>query len=53
MDIDSVKKQIDQDLQNINTTEQLEGLKNKYLGRKGIIAELTGSITALPQEQRC
>jgi len=52
MDIDSVKKQIDQDLQNINTTEQLEGLKNKYLGRKGIIAELIGSIPALPQEQR-
>jgi phenylalanyl-tRNA synthetase alpha chain len=52
MDIESLGQQIDQDIQNINSSEELEEFKIKYLGRKGIIAELTSSIPGLPQEQR-
>lgn len=52
MDINVVQAQIEQDIQNINSTQSLEEFKIKYLGRKGIIAQLTGSIPALPKEQK-
>ena len=52
MDIESINQQIDQDIQNVNSSDKLEGFKVKYLGRNGIIAELTSSIPALPKEQR-
>ena len=52
MDIESIKTQIESDLQNVNSAQQLEAFKLKYLGRKGLIAELTGSIPTLPVEQR-
>jgi len=52
MDIESIKTQIDSDLTNINSLEALENFRLKYLGRKGIIAQLTNSIPTLPQEQR-
>jgi phenylalanyl-tRNA synthetase alpha chain len=52
MDIDSIRQQIDQDIQNINSALRLEEFKIKYLGRKGIIAQLTASIPGLAQEQR-
>jgi phenylalanyl-tRNA synthetase alpha chain len=52
MDIDAIQAQIELDLQNINSAKSLEEFKIKYLGRKGIISELTGSIPSLPKEQR-
>jgi phenylalanyl-tRNA synthetase alpha chain len=52
MDIESIKTQIESDLQNINSPEVLEEFRVKYLGRKGIIAQLTNSMPNLPQEQR-
>jgi len=52
MDIESIKTQIESDLQNVNSAQQLEAFKLKYLGRKGLIAELTGSIPTVPVEQR-
>jgi phenylalanyl-tRNA synthetase alpha chain len=52
MDIESIKTQIDQDIQNISSLEKVEEFKIKYLGRKGIISELTGSIPSVPKEQR-
>ena len=52
MDIESLKAQIDSEIQKINSAESLEELRVKYLGRKGILARLTGSIPGLPLEQR-
>lgn len=52
MDIDSIKTQIESDIQNINSAGELEGFKVKYLGRKGIISQLTASIPSLPKEER-
>jgi phenylalanyl-tRNA synthetase alpha chain len=52
MDIDSLKTQIDSDIQGVDSGETLEEFRIKYLGRKGIIAQLTSSIPTLPQEER-
>ena len=52
MDIDTIKTQIDSQIQHINSLEGLEEFRIKYLGRKGIIAELTSSIPNLPVEER-
>ena len=52
MDIEGIKAQVDSEIQNINSLAELEELRIKYLGRKGILAQLTGSIPALPSEQR-
>lgn len=52
MDIDAVKIQIESDFQNIGSAVSLEELRLKYLGRKGIIAQLTGSIPGLKKEER-
>ncbi|MCK9603355.1 MAG: phenylalanine--tRNA ligase subunit alpha, partial [Candidatus Omnitrophica bacterium] len=52
MDIESLKTQVDSDIQNINSPEALEEFRVKYLGRKGILAQLTSSIPSLPPEQR-
>jgi phenylalanyl-tRNA synthetase alpha chain len=52
MDINSIKAQIDSEIGNINSPERLEELRVKYLGRKGLIAQLTGSIPGMPQEER-
>jgi phenylalanyl-tRNA synthetase alpha chain len=52
MDIESLKTQIDSEIQKINSAASLEELRVKYLGRKGILAQLTSSIPGLPAEQR-
>ncbi|MDD5004925.1 MAG: phenylalanine--tRNA ligase subunit alpha [Candidatus Omnitrophica bacterium] len=52
MDIKSVKAQIDSDIDKINSLEALEAFSVKYLGRKGVIAELTSQIPSLAAEQR-
>ena len=52
MDINSIKAQIDSEIGNINSPETLEELRVKYLGRKGLIAQLTGSIPGMPQGER-
>jgi phenylalanyl-tRNA synthetase alpha chain len=52
MDIESIYPQIESDLENINTSQALEEFRAKYLGRKGIVAQLTSAIPSLPQEQR-
>jgi len=52
MDIDSIQTQIESDLAVVVSLSALEELRVKYLGRKGLIAELTGSIPGLPVEQR-
>lgn len=52
MDIESIKTQIESDIQNINSSDKLEEFKLKYLGRKGIIAQLTATIPTLSKEMR-
>ena len=52
MDIHAIKTQLDSDIQNVNSLSALEEFRVKYLGRKGIVAELTGSIPTLPKEER-
>jgi len=52
MDIETIKTQIDSEIQNINSSQSLEEFRVKYLGRKGIIAQLTSTIPTLPQQER-
>ena len=52
MDINIILKEIDLEINNINSPESLEQFRLKYLGRKGIVAQLTASIPTLPQGQR-
>ena len=52
MDINSIQVQIESDLTQVISLLDLEEVRVKYLGRKGLIAELTGSIPSLPVEQR-
>lgn len=52
MDINSLKTQIAADLEKVSSPQTLEEVRLKYLGRKGLIAQLTNSIPGLPQEER-
>ncbi len=52
MDINLIQTQIENDLAAITTASALEEMRVKYLGRKGLLAELTGSIPSLAVEQR-
>jgi phenylalanyl-tRNA synthetase alpha chain len=52
MDINFIQTQIASDLTKVASLPELEEVRIKYLGRKGLIAELTGSIPGLAVEQR-
>jgi phenylalanyl-tRNA synthetase alpha chain len=52
MDINLIQAQIDSDLAAAVSLQALEEVRVKYLGRKGLIAELTSSIPGLAVEQR-
>ncbi|MGE5307905.1 MAG: phenylalanine--tRNA ligase subunit alpha, partial [Deltaproteobacteria bacterium] len=52
MDIESVKRSLEEDSKTIDSPGKLEEFRVKYLGRKGFFAELTGSIPKLPPDQR-
>ena len=52
MDINSIKAQVESDSRNINSEQSLEDFRTKYLGRKGVVAQLTGSIPSLPVQER-
>lgn len=52
MDINTIEATLNSQIEEINSAKGLEELRVKYLGRKGIIAELTGSIPSLPKEER-
>jgi phenylalanyl-tRNA synthetase alpha chain len=52
MDINLVQAQIENDLAAISSAQELESVRVKYLGRKGILAELTGLIGTLKPEER-
>jgi len=52
MDIEQIRTQIEADLANIDSAEALEQFRLKYLSRKGLIAQLTAQIPALPADER-
>ena len=49
---EDLNNQIEQDFGDVSNLEGLESLRIKYLGRKGILAELTALIPGLAVEQR-
>ncbi|MDD5059713.1 MAG: phenylalanine--tRNA ligase subunit alpha [Candidatus Omnitrophica bacterium] len=52
MDINLIQEEIKKDLAGVTSRQGLEEVRVKYLGRKGLLAELTGSIPFVPAEQR-
>jgi len=52
MDIEAIEIQVDSEIQNISSSQNLEEFRLKYLGRKGIIAQLTSAISGLPAQER-
>jgi phenylalanyl-tRNA synthetase alpha chain len=52
MDINLIQTQIENDLAQVSSLRDLESLRLKYLGRKGVLAELTGSIGTLAAQER-
>jgi phenylalanyl-tRNA synthetase alpha chain len=52
MDINLIQAQIESDLAAAVSLQALEEVRIKYLGRKGLVAELTSSIPGLAVEQR-
>ena len=51
-DIASLYKNFESETEGINSAADLEELRLRYLGRKGLIAELTGSIPTLEKSER-
>jgi phenylalanyl-tRNA synthetase alpha chain len=52
LNLEDINNQIEQDFAHISNLEALEALRIKYLGRKGILAELTAGIADSPIEKR-
>ena len=52
MDIPSIQTQAEQEIGQTSSSACLEELRVKYLGRKGVLAQLTSTIPALPSEER-
>ena len=52
MDIKSLEAQINAEILNVNSIHELEEFRTKYLGRKGVLAELTESIPSLAPSER-
>lgn len=50
--IEKVKKELDADLQKISNPQELNELKVKYLGKKGLISTLNQLIREVPNEEK-
>ena len=52
MKIEEVKQELEKDLQDVNSLEELEELRIKYLSKKGLITELNSEIKNIPNEEK-
>jgi phenylalanyl-tRNA synthetase alpha chain len=52
MDIELINQALDSEIGPVKTLQGLEALRVKYLGRKGVIAQLTGAIPTLAPQDR-
>ncbi len=52
MDIETINQSAQAEINSCGSIQSLGELKIKYLGRKGIVSGLTGSIPTLPTQQR-
>ncbi|PIP19717.1 MAG: phenylalanine--tRNA ligase subunit alpha [Candidatus Omnitrophica bacterium CG08_land_8_20_14_0_20_41_16] len=52
MDINAILAQIDTEISNVNSPESLEHFRLKYLGRKGLLTQLTSTISGIAKEER-
>ena len=52
MSLESVKIELEKDLKQVNTIEELNNLKNKYLSKKGLISELSSEIKNIPNDKK-
>jgi len=52
MDIESIKIQAEAEIANTTSLASLDETRLKFLGRKGLLAQLTSSIPGLPQNER-
>lgn len=52
MKLEEVKKCLMEDQQNVETLQELNELKVKYLGKKGLITELQQGIRDIPNEEK-
>lgn len=51
-EIEKVKKELDAEKNNISNMSELNDLKVKYLGKKGLITELNQNIRNIPNEEK-
>ncbi|MDD5431625.1 MAG: phenylalanine--tRNA ligase subunit alpha [Candidatus Omnitrophica bacterium] len=52
INIEEIKSVLAQEIKDSNSAQDLEALRIKYLGRKGVVAQLMSQIPGLPQEER-
>ncbi len=52
LNIENLRTEFDNDLKNSTESSSIEALRIKYLGRKGVIASLMGSMKDLPNEEK-
>ncbi len=50
--VNEVKKQLEEDIKNVSNISELNDLKVKYLGKKGLITELNQKIKDIPNEEK-
>lgn len=50
--MENIKKDIQQDLENVQDIKTLNDLKVKYIGKKGIITELYSKMKEIPNEEK-
>ncbi len=52
MEIENVKEELLKDIENIDSLNNLNELKIKYLGKKGLITQLNSEIKNIPNEEK-